>query len=161
MLEKYGKDLYIGDIASSATKVSSTNLFGDQIPYGDPYWYQGFKSPYYNESHYKFRAKVRDFVEKELMPYIHEWDEKGEFPNELHEKSYKAGIYGAIWPKEYGGTPPENCDAFHHFILTDEMARCASNGLMWSFTSFVIALPPILNYGSQYLKDWIARFVIS
>ena len=42
------------------------------IPYGDPYWYQGFKSPYYKETHKKFRAQVRAFVDKEIMPYVSE-----------------------------------------------------------------------------------------
>jgi len=31
----------------------------------------GFSSPYYTETHKKFRAKVRAYVEKELMPNIH------------------------------------------------------------------------------------------
>lgn len=29
--------------------------FGELIPYGDPNWYQGWNSNYYNESHRKFR----------------------------------------------------------------------------------------------------------
>ena len=32
--------------------------FGDLVPYGDPAWYQRFNSPYYNESHRQWRAKV-------------------------------------------------------------------------------------------------------
>lgn len=101
------------------------------IPYGDPYWYQGFKSPYYKETHKRFRAKVRAFVEKELMPYVHEWDEAGTYPKDLHEKAYKAGIYAAVWPKEYGGTPPEDLDYFHFLILVDELSRCAAGGVLW------------------------------
>jgi alkylation response protein AidB-like acyl-CoA dehydrogenase len=26
----------------------------------------------------------------------------------MHELAYKHGVYGAMWPKEYGGTPPGN-----------------------------------------------------
>lgn len=63
---------------------------------------------------------------------MHQWDEAGTYPRELHEKAYKAGVYGAIWPKEYGGTPPEDFDAFHDFILVDELARCACGGVLWS-----------------------------
>lgn len=74
VLDKYGKDLYIGDIVTSK-KVDSPkgDLFGEQIPYGDPYWYQGFKSPYYKETHLKFRKKVREFVEKELLPNVSDY----------------------------------------------------------------------------------------
>ena len=76
-----------------------------------------------------------------------------------------------MWPPEFGGTPPRDCDAFHDLIWTDELARCASGGkcrskgvddanletsvgLLWAvFFGFGIALPPILSFGSQYLKD--------
>ena len=44
-----------------------------------PSWYRSFRSPYYKETHVKFRKKVRDFVEAEIMPYVHEWDESA-FP---------------------------------------------------------------------------------
>lgn len=56
------------------------------------YWYQGYKSPYYKETHHAFRAKLRAFVDKEVMPFVHEWDEAGTYPPELHDKAYKAGM---------------------------------------------------------------------
>lgn len=51
-------------------------VYGEGIPFGDPYWYnKNFKSPYYTPGHEEFRAKVRAFVEKELRPYVQQWDE--------------------------------------------------------------------------------------
>jgi len=136
--------------------------FGEDIPYAEPYWYNDFKSPYYNETHIAFRKKVREFVNKELMPYCHEWDEAGTYPPELHKKAYDAGIYGAVWPVEFGGTPPKGFDPFHDLILIDELSRCAAGGVLWAcFFSFGISLPPILTVGSQYLKDRVARDVIT
>lgn len=35
-----------------------------------------------------------------------------------------------MYPAEYGGTPPEDCDAFHDLIIIDELARCASGGIL-------------------------------
>ena len=55
-------------------------MFGDLVPFGDPNWYQGWDSPFYNDSHKKLRLEVRKFVEKELDPYIFEWDEKKKIP---------------------------------------------------------------------------------
>ncbi len=52
-----------------------------------------FKSPYYNESHRALRSVVRAFVENDLLPYIDRWEMDGEYPREIHEKAYKAGIY--------------------------------------------------------------------
>ena len=53
------------------------NTFGTKIPFCEPYWYQGFHSPYYRESHISLRNKVRVFVENELIPNVDEWIEKG------------------------------------------------------------------------------------
>ena len=83
--------------------------FGEGIPFGDPLWYQGWHSPYYNESHHAFRAAVREFVEKNLAPYVHEWDERGELPRDLPRQFAQAGILAAVvgppWPSEYAPYP--------------------------------------------------------
>jgi alkylation response protein AidB-like acyl-CoA dehydrogenase len=57
--------------------------------------YQDWNSPYYNDSHRRYRAAVREFVENEMMPYTHEWDEKKQFPKELFQKCAAAGVLGA------------------------------------------------------------------
>eukprot|EP01006_Ploeotia_vitrea_P044164 TRINITY_DN66815_c6_g9_i2.p1 TRINITY_DN66815_c6_g9~~TRINITY_DN66815_c6_g9_i2.p1 ORF type:complete len:525 (-),score=267.56 TRINITY_DN66815_c6_g9_i2:461-1987(-) len=177
LLHKYNPRLRIGKLVDSdnysgkGKKQQSSvavvgeeekSEFGAMVPFGDPYWYQGYRSPYYNESHARFRAKVRAFVDKELMPHVHTWDEQGTYPPDLHERAYKAGIYGAIWPREFGGTPPEQFDAFHDLILVDELSRCAAGGVLWAcFFSFGIALPPVLSVGSDFLKSKVARDVIT
>jgi hypothetical protein len=108
ILEKYGKELLVGNLGSDKKEVvvkSKEETFGEMIPFGDPYynslknryWYQGFKSPYYKKTHEDFRKKVRDFVEKEIKPYLSEWEQKEEYPRELHTKAYKAGLLAATW----------------------------------------------------------------
>ena len=88
--------------AAAQRPVHSATSFGDLIPYGDPNWYQDYESPYYNDSHRAWRAKVRTFVDKEVMPYVTEWDEKGResqqrvIPSEIYTKMAKAGIDLAI-----------------------------------------------------------------
>jgi len=156
--------LCVGTLKSRTTERTADPMdrFGSTVPFGEPYWYQKhLQSPYYKPTHAEFRARVRAFVDKELIPYVHEWDEAGAFPPELHEKAYAAGIYGAIWPEQYGGTPPAEFDAFHDLILIDELSRCAAGGVLWScFFSFGIALPPVLKVGSPYLKEKVAGPVI-
>jgi len=141
---------------------SSRRKKAKKLSFEDPHYLSGNALPFYKATHYDFQKKVRAFVDKEIMPYVDKWDEAGTYPMELHTKAYAAGIYGSMWPKEYGGTPPENLDAMHDFIYNDELARCASGGILASaFFSFAIGLPPILNVGSQYLKDLVARDVIT
>lgn len=147
--------------AKSSSQITEEH-FGSDIPFAEPYWYNTFKSPHYNDSHRAFRAKVREFIDTEITPFCHEWDEAGTYPKELHEKAYKAGVYAAMWPVQYGGTPPAQCDPFHDLILVDEISRCGSGGMLWSvFFTFGIALPPVLNEASQIVKDEVCRDVIT
>ena len=153
---------------TSAQECAAVEPFGEQIPFSDPYWYrEGLKSPFYGPTHIAFRAKVRKFTEEKITPFIAEWEEAGTYPIELHEEAYKAGLLAAMWPREYGGTPPDpslpqGFDAFHDLILIDELCRCGAGGVLWAvFFSFGISLPPVLNVGSQYLRDKVARDVIT
>ena len=75
-----------------------------------------------------------DFVEKEISPFCHEWDEAKMIPKSLFLKAAAAGflpgICGSPWPSQFAERPPpagikpEEFDAFHEFIICDEMARC-------------------------------------
>jgi len=134
-----------------------------QVPWGDPSWYQGNNSPYYTESHIKFRERVRNFMEKEIEPYVQQWDESYSFPKDFYKKFYKAGllpgIVGPPWDEKLSGVPaPEGgFDAFHELILIDELSRCGSGGVMWAmYAGISIGLPPILHFGSDELKRRIA-----
>ena len=117
----------------------------DEIPYSEPY-YTKFPSPYYTESHLKFRQKVRNFVDTELMPYVDKWDEQKTYPIELHKKAYKYGVYSPNFPTKYGGQTFPEWDYFHWFIFHDELARCSNGGLIAAvFISLQIGLGPIMS----------------
>ena len=97
-----------------------------------------------------------------MMPYLDKWENDQDYPRDLHKKAYDAGIYGAMWPQKYGGTPPKNCDPFHDLIMIDELSRTGCGGVLWScFYAFGIALPPIFEVGSDYLKNRVCRNVIT
>jgi hypothetical protein len=52
---------------------ASSEIFGDGQPFGDPSWYQRWHTPYYNESHERLRAEVREWVTSEIEPNCFEW----------------------------------------------------------------------------------------
>ena len=62
------------------------SLAAQSAPSGGP------PPPFYTEEHEAFRSTVRRFVERELMPYIDQWDEAEEFPRELYRKASAAGL---------------------------------------------------------------------
>lgn len=41
--------------------------------------------PGYTDAHRAFRAKLRAFVDKDILPYVDEWERAGGFPDDLHE----------------------------------------------------------------------------
>lgn len=149
--------------------------WGSPVPFAEPPDLQGHLSPHYGPAHRRWRQKCREWVDRELVPHIEEWEEAGDFPaEEVRQKMYAAGLYGAMWPAEYGGTPPEGsegdwhgswaairADPFFDFILWDELARCGSGGVLAGLGSTNIGLPPVLIYGSRALKDKVARDTIT
>ena len=137
--------------------------YGEGVPWGDASWYRGYNSPYYNASHHAWRQKVRAFVEAEIIGNEREWDESKQVPKDLYTKMFRAGILpavcGAPWPEEFvGAGGPKDMDAFHSLILIEELARCASGGILWAIMGGMgIGLPPVLHFGSDMLKQKVAR----
>ena len=142
-----------------------TFMFGEQVPYGDPSWYQGWPSPYYTESHEKWRLRCREFVEKHIVPFVSEWEAKKEIPRSVAIACGEAGLLPCVAGKnayEFINSnsvkPPSNFDYFHELIFMDELARCASGGVLWGLIEGLqIGLPPILNFGSKKLQDLITE----
>ncbi|MBS6928798.1 MAG: acyl-CoA dehydrogenase family protein, partial [Finegoldia magna] len=60
---------------------------------------------YYNEQHIAFADNVRRFVQKEMAPFVNEWDEAETFPRELYKKAAEIGLLGLGFSEEYGGIP--------------------------------------------------------
>lgn len=85
--------------AEEAAKESSEALesWGDMVPYGDPSWYQGYHSPYYNESHVALREEVRAWVEEKIEPNLNEWEKAKFVPEEIYRemgtRGYLAGYF--------------------------------------------------------------------
>ncbi len=47
---------------------------------------------------------ISDFGEKEIRPYMREWDDTQEFPVQLFKKLGELGLMGVLVPQEYGGS---------------------------------------------------------
>lgn len=116
--------------------------------------------PHMNEGHEAWRASVRAFVSREISPYVHDWDEAGAFPRDLHVKAAEMGLIGLGFPENYGGVGEET-DVFHTIIASEELARAGSGGLVAGLMTHGIGLPPIMALGSEELKLRIAPQVLS
>lgn len=47
---------------------------------------------------------IRDFAEKNIKPYVLEWDETQHFPKETLQKLGELGLMGIVIPEQYGGS---------------------------------------------------------
>lgn len=151
----------------SSTKPNKFAVFGSKTPFAEPAWYRGTPTAFYNESHVALRARVREFVDRELIPYCDEWEEacvqRGQEVDykAITKKAYEAGILAPMYSREMGGTPLEvEFDTFHDLVWIDEISRTGASGLIACLTIFTMALPPIIKYGSKEMIDKVVKPVL-
>ncbi|WP_034630303.1 acyl-CoA dehydrogenase family protein [Desulfotruncus alcoholivorax] len=105
----------------------------------------------FTEEHELVRKTVRNWVEKEIKPYVEEWENAGEFPRELFARAGELGFLGLTYPEEYGGSGE---DYLAGAVFFEEMARCGSAGVAAGLgASMAIAGPQIYKFGSEELKN--------
>lgn len=63
------------------------------------------KSLFYTAEHDAFREVMRRFVEKEIEPFAHEWDEAGEFPARSIARPPGSGCWDWDFPRNMAGSP--------------------------------------------------------
>lgn len=77
-----------------------------KVPYAETLFWQGWKSPFWNESHKTFRTAIRAFLEKEVYPIAQSFDETDKEPSlELMKKV------------PISNTPPSNFQAWRFWIF--------------------------------------------
>ncbi len=116
-------------------------------------------NPFYNQEHEDFRSQVRRFTEREIVPNIDAWEKAEELPRSLHLKAAEAGLLQIGFPESCGGT--EVPDLFYAIVLTEELARAGSGGLIASLMSHGIATPPIAHTGNAEQKARFAAPVLA
>lgn len=80
-----------------------------------------------NENQQAIAQICRDFAEKEIRPYMMDWDEKQYFPKELFHKMGELGLMGVYIPQEYGGS---GFGYFEYVTAIVEISKvCSSIGL--------------------------------
>lgn len=113
---------------------------------------------YFGKAHELVRKSVKEFVDKEIKPFIEEWEEAGEFPRGLYKKAAGMDILGIGYPEEVGGTPG---DIFFKVATSEELMRSGSGGLVAGLGSLDIAIPPIIRHGTADQKERFVKPVLA
>ena len=100
------------------------------------------------------RETAREFVRREVAPYLQDWEDAGEVPRSLHLVAAKQGLLGVSFPESVGGGGGDLLDSI---AVQEAMFEAgASSGLMAALFTGGIALPHLAASGEP---DLIDRFV--
>ena len=110
--------------------------------------------------HHEWRAQLRRFFDREVIPFAAQWDEDGSIPSELWPKAAAVGILGLGYPEAYGGVS-DGIDIWHKNILNEELARIAVGGVSATLMVHGIGLPPVINFASEAIKSEVAPQVLA
>ncbi len=109
----------------------------------------------YTEDHEAFRATVRSFIQKEVVPHIERWDEAGIIEKEIWPKAGSVGMLCPTVPEEYGGLGLD----FGYNAIIDEEVAYGGTSLGFSLQSDIV-VNYLVSYGSEeQKKHWLPRLV--
>lgn len=80
---------------------------------------------YFTEEHQLFRKSLQDFLKKEVVPNVDEWEQTGIIDKNIWKKFGDMGFLGIHYPEAYGGL---NLDLFYTVILLEELQKVNSGG---------------------------------
>ena len=73
------------------------------------------------DDHKALQATVREFVERDVAPYIKEWDEKGHYELSVFKTMAELGLLGVCIPEQYGGA---GFDYISLGLVCEELEAC-------------------------------------
>ena len=105
----------------------------------------------FSDEHETFRASVRRFVDKEMVPHHRQWERDGVTPRELWRTAGEQGLLCANIPPEYGGP---GADWLYNVVVIEELARAGVSGPGSGFMvhSEMVA-SSLLAYGTEETKQ--------
>lgn len=106
---------------------------------------------YFTEEHDMFRKSLREFLQKEVVPHIDEWEQTGKIDRWVWKKFGEMGYFGIRYPERFGGL---DLDIFYTVIFLEELQRINSGGFaaaMWAHA--YLAMTHVNAEGSDAIKE--------
>jgi len=105
----------------------------------------------FTEEHDQLRKTVRDVVDKEINPYVDEWEQEGLFPAKTVFKSLgNLGLLGVTKPEEFGGM---GLDYSYGMVVSEELGRIRCGGVPMAIgVQTDMATPALARWGSDELR---------
>jgi acyl-CoA dehydrogenase len=110
----------------------------------------------FRDDHEMFRDQARRFIDKEITPYLEQWDKDGIVPREIWRKAGQTGLLCSTVPEEYGGP---GGDYGHSAVMIEELARVNATAVGFTTHSEIVA-NYIVAYGTDEQKQrWLPGMV--
>ena len=108
-------------------------------------------SMYFTEEHEAFRASFKDFLQKEVVPFIDKWEKTGTIEKFIWKKFGEMGYFGLCTPEEFGGL---DLDLFYTVIFLEELQKINSGGFaaaIWAHE--FLAMTHLNKEGTEFIKQ--------
>lgn len=110
----------------------------------------------FRDDHELFREQARRFIDKEITPYLEEWEQVGIVPKSVWLDAGRAGLLCSSVPEEYGGP---GGDYGHSAVMIEELARVNATAVGFTTHSEIVA-NYIVAYGNdEQKKRWLPGMV--
>lgn len=106
---------------------------------------------YYTEEHEAFRTSFKDFLKREVVPHINNWERQGFVDKFIFKKMGEMGYLGLNYPEAYGGL---DLDLFYTVILLEELQKVNSGGFAAAIWAHVyLAMTHLNKEGDDVIKE--------
>ncbi len=117
------------------------------------------ESYYITEDHQLFRKTLRDFLDREVLPFVDQWEEDGQLPHDIWKKFGDMGFFGMTQEEKYGGS---GLDFWYDIIFIEEVSLCNSGGFGASISAHpYLSMSHLKHEGSSFIKEKYLRKAIS
>ncbi|CAJ1424596.1 unnamed protein product [Effrenium voratum] len=174
VLDKYQrlKKGRLSDAGPAPLTASHMLLEFSQVPFAEPAHLQGFRSPYFNESHVRLRQEARKFFAGETLEEALECEAQSLPPSpELRKRMGELGLIAMIQgpgphlklPKALCGgvVKPDEFNYFHEMVIQEERCRTMCPGYEDGLDAGVVfGLPVLRIYGSEWMRQEVVPAIL-
>ena len=112
----------------------------------------------YNADHSVFGDSVRAFCQKNIMPYVEEWENNKDFPSSIFKVLGSEGYLGILMDEKWGGV---GLDHIYAAKWCEEFGRVRALGFTTAVNMHSLVISPtVQKYCQDEIKEeWLARCV--
>ncbi|KHL68852.1 acyl-CoA dehydrogenase [Pseudomonas flexibilis] len=107
---------------------------------------------HFTQEHDELRRTVKNFVDREINPYVDEWEKDGRFPmRELFKKAGDLGLLGISKPEKFGGM---GLDYSYSIVAAEEFGTAHCGGVPLAIgVQTDMCTPALARFGSDELRE--------